>query len=59
MTRLPALETAAEQAIARTAVTGTPGYLGATAISEGKMQINCGAAVTLHAISGAGGAGGR
>ena len=35
-------------------ITGTPGYLGNTAISAGTLQINSGAAVTLHAISGAG-----
>ncbi|MGA2060031.1 MAG: autotransporter-associated beta strand repeat-containing protein [Thermoguttaceae bacterium] len=35
-------------------ITGTPGYLGSTAISAGTLQINSGAAVTLHAISGAG-----
>jgi autotransporter-associated beta strand protein len=35
-------------------ITGTPGYLGDTAISAGTLQINSGAAVTLHAISGAG-----
>jgi autotransporter-associated beta strand protein len=35
-------------------ITGTPGYLGPTAISAGTLQINSGAAVTMHAIAGAG-----
>jgi autotransporter-associated beta strand protein len=35
-------------------ITGTPGYLGATSISAGTLQINSHAAVTMHAIIGAG-----
>ena len=35
-------------------ITGTPGYLGGTAINAGTLQINSGTPVTMHAISGAG-----